>query len=378
MEKRKMEKLGVETSLLGFGCMRFPTIGDDDDGRIDEPLAEQMLDEAYAAGVNYFDTAYPYHDGKSERFLGRVMSKYDRGSYYLATKLPIWEVSSQHQAKRIFLQQLRNLKTDYVDFYLIHAMDKHRLKLLKDMNILRMLEEMRSEGKIRYIGFSFHDKYEVFEEILNYYHWDFCQIQYNYMDTEKNPGDKGYELAERMGVPMVVMEPCRGGMLSAFSEDVEQIYKDARPDKSVSSWAFRWVASHPNVKVILSGMSTLEQVRDNIDTFNNYEPMTEADQAAVEQVVSTLRGRMQNACTGCRYCMPCPKGVNIPRCFRMWNEYYIYRKHKMVEGPWKHMPARERPSNCVECGRCEQLCPQKISIREDLKKVEYDFTHPIY
>ncbi len=371
MEKRRFDKLGIETSLLGFGCMRFPT---KPDGSIDEELAEQMLDEAYAAGVTYFDTAFPYHDGESEPFVGRVMKKYDRSSFYFATKLPIWEMKNQENARQTFLSQLERLQTDYVDFYLLHAMDKRRFQMMKDMHILEMCEEMRAAGKIRYLGFSFHDKYEVFEEMLTYYDWDFCQIQYNYMDTERNPGDKGYELAERLGIPMVIMEPIRGGMLSAYSDDIEGIFKKVRPDKSVSSWALRWVASHPNVKVILSGMSSPEHVRDNLDTFNHYEEMTDAEKNTVEDVVTALRARMQNACTGCRYCMPCPMGVNIPRNFHMWNEYHIYGNDRMVKGPWMHMPDKERPTNCVGCGKCEAMCPQKISIREDLKRVQAEFS----
>ncbi len=375
MEKRKLEKLGIETSLLGFGCMRFPTL---EDGGIDEVLAEQMLDEAYARGVNYFDTAYPYHDGDSEPFVGRVLDKYDRSSYYLATKLPIWQVESREQAEEIFLSQLERLHKDYVDFYLIHAMDRHRFERMKELHILDMCEDMRRQGKIRYIGFSFHDKYEVFEQILTCYHWDFCQIQYNYMDTKEHPGDRGYELTEKLGVPLIIMEPVRGGLLSGFSADIEEIFDQVRPGASVSSWALRWVASHPNVKVILSGMSAPEQVRDNLNTFTDYEEMTQEEKDTVDKVVGILRSRVQNGCTGCRYCMPCPMGVNIPRNFRMWNDYHIYQKYKVVKEPWEHMPDRERPTNCVECGKCEEQCPQKISIRADLKKVQKELSNPIF
>ena len=218
MEKRKLEKLGIETSLLGFGCMRFPTLPD---GKIDEAEAERMLDKAIASGVNYIDTAYPYHNGESEPLVGKVLKKYDRSSFFLATKLPLWAVNSVDDAKRIFEEQLQRLQTDYIDFYLLHAVNKEKWDAMKELGVVEYCAKLKEEGKIRYYGFSFHDDYEVFDEILHYRDWDFCQIQYNYMDTQEQAGDKGYALAESLGVPLVIMEPIKGEMCIRDRDGVE-------------------------------------------------------------------------------------------------------------------------------------------------------------
>lgn len=376
MEKRRLDKLGIETSLLGFGCMRFPTL---EDGKIDEILAEKMLDQAMAQGVTYYDTAFPYHNGDSEPFVGRVLNKYDRSSYYLATKLPVWMVETREDAEKIFEDQLKRLDKEYVDFYLLHALDKERFEKVKKLGLIEMCEKFRQEGKIRYLGFSFHDDYEVFEEIINSYDWDFCQIQYNYMDTDVQAGDKGYALAEQKGIPMVIMEPVRGGLLAGFSDDIEEMFRETRSDQSIASWALRWVGSHKNVKVILSGMSTPEQVEDNLKTFDHFEVLSEKEQDTVKRVVDTLKGRVQNGCTGCRYCMPCPSGVDIPGSFRIWNDYHIYQIYSFVQNRWeKELSADAKPENCVECGACEEQCPQKISIREHLKRVQAELDHPVW
>lgn len=369
MEKRKMEKLGVETSLLGFGCMRFPTTAE---GKIDEARAEKMLDMAYKAGVNYFDTAYPYHEGASEPFVGKVLNKYDRDSYYLATKLPVWLVEKEEDVRRIFEEQLERLKKDYVDFYLLHALDKERWEKIKSLKIVETCEQLQKEGKIKNLGFSFHDDYEVFEEILTSRNWDFCQIQYNYMDTEEQAGDKGYSLTEKLGVPLVIMEPIRGGSLAGFSEDINAKFQALDGNKSVASYALRWVASHPNVKVVLSGMSTEEQAADNLKTFRDFQPLNRKEWQTIEEVVTTLRARVQNGCTGCAYCMPCPAGVNIPRNFHLWNQYHIYQKYGVVKSGWEGMDEKERPVNCIKCGKCENVCPQHLFIRKNLEQVQKD------
>ena len=370
MTNRKLEKIGIETSLLGFGCMRFPVTAD---GKINEPEAEKMLDKAIASGVNYIDTAYPYHGGASEPFVGKVLQKYDRSSLYLATKLPVWLVESLEDVDRLFTEQLNRLQTDYIDFYLMHAMNKERWDKMLAMGCVKRLEELKEEGKIKYLGFSFHDSYEVFEEILNYRDWDFCQIQLNYMDAKEQAGLRGYQLTEEKQVPLIIMEPIKGGSLAAFSDDITGMFRKLNPEASVASFALRWVGSLPNVKVILSGMSTMEQVEDNLATFADFKPLSEAEENTVTEVVKIINSRVQNGCTGCRYCMPCPAGVNIPGSFKVWNTYHMYQNYNAVCYAWEQeMGDTHQPKNCIQCGKCERQCPQKIAIREDLKKVQAD------
>lgn len=372
MDYRKFEKLGVAPSLLGFGCMRFPQTPD---GKIDEPEAEKMLDAAISAGVTYIDTAYPYHNGDSEPFVGRVLKKYNRKELFLATKLPVWKLEKKEDTERIFNEQLARLDVDYVDFYLLHCLDKEAWKKVQDLEIIPYLEEMRKEGKIRFLGFSFHDDYEVFEEILTSRSWDFCQIQYNYVDTEIQAGDRGYALAEKLGIPMVIMEPIKGGSLSNLPKEVCAPFKAERPDDSISSWALRWVASKPNVHVVLSGMSTMEQVQDNLKTLGDFEPLSEKEQGIVKEVAAAIKDRTKNGCTGCAYCMPCPHGVNIPRNFRIWNDYSMYGNEQITRSAYfVNLPEAERADKCKACGKCEQLCPQSLSIRENLKQLSEDLS----
>lgn len=370
MEKRKMEKLGIETSLLGFGCMRFPVTAE---GKIDEPLAEQMMDKAIASGVNYIDTAYPYHGGESETFVGKVLKKYDRGSFYLATKLPCWKVEKPEDIDAIFQEQLEKLQTDYIDFYLVHALNKDRFQKIVELGGIQRLEQLKDEGKIKNLGFSFHDDYDTFEKILCYRDWDFCQIQLNYMDVNEQAGLKGYRLTEEKNVPLVIMEPVKGGSLAAFADDITGMFGSLDPSASVASFALRWVGSLPNVKVILSGMSTMEQVEDNLKTFGSFKPLSEEESSTIDRIVELINSRVQNGCTGCRYCMPCPAGVDIPRCFGIWNQYHIYENVNEAKWNWTNgIDAANKASSCVKCGRCEQACPQHIAIREDLARLQQE------
>lgn len=368
MEYRTIEQLGIKTSLLGFGCMRFPVL---EDGTIQEEEAEKMLDTAIKNGVNYIDTAYPYHNGGSEPFLGRVLKKYDRSTYYLATKLPCWEVHSLEDAKRLFESQLKRLDQKYLDFYLLHSLNQESWNSMKELGVVSYCEQLKAEGKIKYLGFSFHDEYEVFEEILTCRNWDFCQIQLNYMDMEYQAGIRGYQLTEKLHIPLIIMEPVKGGALASFPKDLMDIFHSAAPDKSAASFALRFVGSLPNVKVILSGMSTPKQVADNLSTFEAFQPLSEKEQQAIKEVRETLNRRVKNGCTGCRYCMPCPAGVNIPASFKVWNTYHTYQSPDFIRWQWEQeMDGRQKPKYCIECGKCEKACPQHLSIREDLKKVQ--------
>ncbi|MCQ2516977.1 MAG: aldo/keto reductase [Saccharofermentans sp.] len=367
---KTIDKLNVNVSCLGFGCMRFPT----KDGKIDEERATKMLDDAYKAGINYFDTAYPYHGGESEPFVGKVLDKYPRESYFLATKLPCWEIKTLDDAKAMFQKQLDRLHKDYVDFFLLHSLFKDRWELMRDLGVVEYLEEEKAKGRIKFLGFSFHDDYEVFEDIVNYKDWDFCQIQLNYMDTLYQAGMKGYDLATKHNIPLMIMEPIKGGLLANLPEEVDGIFKAVKPDYSTASWALRWVASLPNVKVVLSGMSTEDQLADNLKTFSDFELMTDEELAAVDKVASELQKRVFNGCTGCKYCMPCPAGVNIPGNFSLWNRFGIYQDKGDANWHWNNdINESEKAINCVSCGMCEPQCPQKISIREDLLRVTKTF-----
>ena len=365
-----MEKLGLETSLLGFGCMRLPT---NEKGEVIEDKAQAMLDKAYAKGVNYFDTAYPYLDGNSEPFVGKALKKYDRSSFNLATKLPVWLVHSVADAKKLFEEQLSRLQTDYIDFYLLHAMNKERWDLMVSLGVVEYCEQLKAEGKIKHLGFSFHDSYEVFEEIINAREWDFCQIQLNYMDANEQAGLKGYELAYKKSVPLVIMEPIKGGTLAKFADDITAKFRALDEKASTASYALRWVGTLPGVKVILSGMGTMEQLDDNLKTFDKFVPLNDKEKATVDEVVTMLNSRVQNGCTGCRYCMPCPMGVNIPGNFEVWNTYHMYQNYNAVSWSWeREIGDKAQAKNCIKCGKCEAKCPQKISIREDLAKVQAD------
>jgi len=373
VDKRHWDKLNLDTSMLGFGCMRFPV---KENGDIDEEKAEAMIDKAYANGVNYYDTAYLYHNGQSEPAIGKFLRKYPRESFYIATKLPVMILKdSREKAQEIFDEQMSRLGLGYIDFYLLHGLNKVSFETVKKLGLIEFCEKLRSEGRIRYIGFSFHDSYEVFEEILRCYDWDFCQIQLNYMDVGEQAGMKGYELTKSLGIPLVIMEPAKGGSLSVLPEEASAVLKKLDPGASDTSWAMRWIGSLDNVKVVLSGMTEMAHLDDNLKTFTNFRPLSEKELAAIEEVRAAFARRVKNGCTTCRYCMPCPAGVDIPGNFLIWNKYAMYRNNRELMMAWGGMGPfamkdEAKAKNCVECGACEEKCPQQLSIREDLKKVQ--------
>lgn len=368
MIQRRFDKLGVEASLLGFGCMRLPL---NPDRTIDEVQTRQMFDLAYNAGVNYYDTAYGYHDGESERVTGRMLKAYPRESFFVATKLPMYMIHSLEQAKEIFQEQLQKLQMDYVDFYMLHALNGETFDRAVNLGIVEYCEELKREGKIRFFGFSFHDEYDQFARMLNYRDWDFCQIQYNYRDEQVQAGTRGYELAAAKGVPVIVMEPVKGGVLANLMQAVNKPFRNETPDATDASFALRWVADHQNVKVILSGMSNVKQMKDNLRTFEKDWPLSQAERDAVAEVARRLDSRVKIGCTGCRYCMPCPAGVNIPGNFEAWNNYGMYGAGSNLDFHWKVIVTDDtRANRCVACHQCESKCPQALHIVDALRTLQ--------
>ena len=368
IEKRNMA--GNECSLLGFGCMRFPTKG----GKIDEQKAAQMIDEAMKAGINYYDTAYFYHNGDSERFLGKVLPKYPRDSYYLTSKLPVGLLTSREHAQEVLSEQLERLNADYLDYYLLHAIGgKSFDEKVLGFDLISLCEEWKAQGKIRHFGFSFHDDFPAFERILRHYPWDCCQIQYNYLDTENQAGEKGLKLAGELGIPVIVMEPIRGGALVRFPEEIKNEFLAVNPRRNLANMALSWVGTHEEVKVILSGMSNLTQLRDNLKTFRHFTPLTDEEMAGVTRVVELIRARVRVPCTACRYCMPCPRGVDIPRAVHIDNEEAMHGHTQVYRAQYLRGKVESLASACVGCGVCKTKCPQHIDIPARLAEVKARF-----
>ncbi len=280
-------------SLLGFGCMRFPG----EEGHADEGLAEKMLDRAIESGLNYIDTAWSCFNGDSESFVGRALKKYPRDRFFLGAKLPLKEAPDPKQARTVFKNQLKYFHVKYIDYYLFDVADREGWNNLVKSGIISWAEGQKAEGSIRHLGFSFHGGYELFREIITYRQWDFCQFQYNYMDRHGLAGDRGYTLAEKMGIPLIVMNPVKGGMLAELPEEAGRYFKEADPETSEASWALRWAGSHPNVKVILSGMSTPDEVEDNLNTFRSFRPLSQEEEAVVEKTAAALELFWQEAAT---------------------------------------------------------------------------------
>lgn len=256
---------------------------------------------------------------------------------------------------------------------MIHALDKEKWQKTLELEVIPFLTEMKQAGKIRYLGFSFHDDYEVFHNILLYHDWDFCQIQLNYMDTQIQAGMKGYQLANKLDIPLIVMEPIKGGRLVDLPVDLKERLIDYEPSYSIASWALRWVASLPNVKVVLSGMSSMKQVLDNLETFHRFTPLNEKERQLIDETAQALHARVKNGCTGCGYCMPCPFGVDIPANFRIWNEAAVFEHQETAEKQYAALNTKAA-QYCQKCGKCEAACPQHIAVRDDLDSVKKELS----
>ncbi len=362
----------TSVSLLGFGGMRLPQTNE---GKIDKISAKTMLEQAFEGGINYFDTAYGYHNGESETFLGEALQGHARDSYYLADKMPMWVLKSPEQARDVFQEQLDKCQTRYFDFYLMHSLTKNNYDKAKKFKTIEYLFEEKAAGRIKHLGFSFHDDYELFEEIVQAYPWDFCQIQFNYMDENYQAGLKGLKFAAAHGLDVIVMEPLKGGKLAAVPTSVQNHLSTERIGAKPVEWAFGYVASFPEVKLILSGMSTPEQMTENLNLFDTLRPLNENELIALNKAKEIMMSRQRNLCTNCGYCMPCPFGVDIPNNFLTWNEFALYEEFDETVLPYFSTEWDDaRADKCTECGQCEPLCPQHISIRADLKAMHEEFS----
>ena len=374
MLTRKNQKNGEDLSILGFGCMRFPMKGNS----IDESRSTALIRSAIDQGMNYFDTAYFYHGGKSEGLLGAALKDGYRERVKVATKLPPFMVSKLEGAKKIFETQCERLCTDHIDYYLLHMLgDLATLERMQSIGVIEWLEQLKQSGRIRNIGFSFHGGRKDFEELLKAYPWDFCQIQYNYLDENNQATKAGLELAGSMGIPVIIMEPLRGGKLvTSLPDRVKEEFAQHNPDRTPAEWALRWIWNHPEVTVILSGMSDEPQLAENIRIAGNAVAgsLSLQELAVFDRVKVIMLERTKIPCTGCSYCMPCPAGVNIPGCLSAYNDKYLLSSKNVR---WKYLQAlgvmSKNPgyaSLCVECGKCEKHCPQNIAIRKELKTVK--------
>ena len=366
--RRRYKNTAQTLPLLGFGCMRLPQLSPDGP-EIDYGTVKQMIDRAMKAGCNYFDTAYMYHDGRSERCLGDLLKAYPRDSYYLTDKMPVWFARDAAGIERIFWEQLERCRTDYFDFYMLHSLDSANWELAQKYKACEFLERMKKEGKIRRLGFSFHDSPEVLRKIVDAREWDFAQIQLNYLDWELYRSREQYEILTGAGIPVIVMEPLRGGALAALSPDASDILRKADPHSSNAAWAFRYVASLPNVLCVLSGMTLPEHVEDNIRTFSPLKPLTESERKTLDQALAAYRKRLAVPCTACRYCMPCPAGVEIPKIFGLYNQYKISGNKWLFTNNYNVLPEDAKIASCVNCGKCTKHCPQKIQIPAELRKI---------
>lgn len=376
MQYRKFGRVDFNASVLGFGCMRFPVL-DNDQAKIDQEKVDEMIHYAIDHGVNYFDSAYVYHGGHSEEALGRALKGGYREKVKITSKMPTWMVKERADYMRFLDESIKRLDTDYIDMYLIHSLDKDRLKLMEKTDGFAAVDEYKKSGKAKTVGFSFHDDLETFKRIVDRYDWDFCQIQLNYMDDHYQAGVEGLEYAASKGLAVIVMEPLRGGKLAKTpAAPVQKVWDRADVKRSPVEWALRWVWNHPEVSLLLSGMSTLEQVKDNVRIADEARAnsLTDKELALIAEAKETYGSLAKVNCTACEYCMPCPFGVNIPGNFTYYNEAFIYddlEGRKADYNRW--MEPKSRADQCRQCGKCEKLCPQKIQIRKRLKEVAATF-----
>lgn len=376
MHNRILGKTAERVSVLGFGAMRLPII-DGDTGKIDVPEATRMLHFALDNGLNYLDTAYAYHNGTSEAFVGNALLNGYREKVHLATKLPCWLIQTRRDMDRLLNEQLDRLQTDRIDFYLLHALGRSNWDKLLDLGVLEFLDAAIADGRIRYAGFSYHDDAETFVKIVDAYDWGLCQIQYNYMDENYQAGRTGLRYASQKGLGIVVMEPLRGGKLASnIPADAVKALRSGHSSRMPVEWALRWLWNQPEIGTVLSGMSTMTQIQENIRLAANAEANCQSagEIHIIRQVRDIFLQRTKVNCTACRYCQPCPSGVKIPECLSIYNNAHIYDDFTSEKFQYLlSLKEPERASHCTRCGQCESLCPQHIPIIDTLANVSDAF-----
>jgi len=366
VSRRKYKKTDLTVPLLGYGLMRLPQ----KNGKIDRELAQQLVDTAMAAGVNYFDTAQPYHNGESQQFIGEAMKKYPRNSYMLATKLPLWSLRSASEAENTFKGQLEACKTEYFDFYLMHAFNANSFRTFENLKLYDYFKKQKDAGKIKYLGFSFHDSAEALEPIVNAHDWDFVQIQLNFVDWDAQNAKRMYEFLTSKDIPVIIMEPLQGGRLATLTPAAVEVLRKADPKASAAKWAFRYAGSLPNVLTVLSGMTTMEVLKENIETFTDFKPLTDAERKTLEEARDVYLGvsKSRVPCTTCRYCVnECPVKIEIPAVFTAWNDFCEKKDEAAFKEAYNKLAVKA--SACIGCRRCVRRCPQQIDIPTELGKI---------
>lgn len=375
MQYRKFPGMDWRPSALGFGCMRFPTAdGNPLSGEIDEEKAVNMVRYAIEQGVNYVDTAYAYHNGNSEIVLGKALQNGYREKIKLATKSPTWLLKQPQDFDKYLTEQLGKLRTDCIDFYLLHGLGRRNWEeVILKLGVLERAEAALKDGRIRHLGFSFHDDYNSFKQIVDGYDkWDLCLLQYNYMDTENQAGTRGIRYAGEQRLGVVVMEPLLGGKLARPPKDIQAIFEGLSKKRSPAEWALHWVWNQPEISLVLSGMSSMEQLQENLEAAeaSGIDSLSEEDLDIIEKVRVGFEGKAAIPCTGCNYCLPCPHNVDISTILKLYNDGIIYEAMPASKATYtRFIDALERANNCVQCKLCEEKCPQKISISQWMPRV---------
>ena len=356
----------MDVPLLGFGCMRLPV----KKGEVDMFELDKMVEYCINHGANYFDTAYMYVDGKSENAIGKALKKYKREEFILADKSPIYKMKTKEDVGKIFEEQLNKCQVDYFDFYMCHNININTFDNYKKVNMYDELLKLKKEGKIKFLGFSFHGTPEILKEVVAEHEWDFCQLQINYLDWDVVKAKEQYSIVQEKNIPVIVMEPLRGGGLVNLSEKALNKLKENYPDATPAEFGLRWAASRKNVITVLSGMSNLEQVKQNIETFMNYKDMTPEEEKTADEIAKIIQSQGEINCTACKYCMEvCPRGINIPASFALYNQYKVTNNKMLYSVYYDTLTDSEKPEACIKCGLCSKNCPQNLPIPDLLAKI---------